>query len=469
MAWKFILLELKRMSAGPPRGVWGQRAAVASPAVSLDWLVGRMNKVGLDGSICVEYISSLLELHKSSSGPDRDAAICDFLHDSVHSSALKGIAEQNRFVDETISEIRSRLSVNTSSSPPAEQASLAGKPKSAPFKKGIKITGAALKQVVGNVKPSFVQQYSDDERPAPPPPPPPAATVSRFVSSMSSAEPLETPSRQTSVGNRRRNKAKEIAPDEDWEDEDDNKTVWKTPFESARHRLAMSSPESQNVSVVDILPTKLEISTEPETLNIEDQSTQHSSPTKEMAEAPTQDSTTDSGVPKSVLLSPQSLLFSLPTDILSFDFKFEEEEEQETTLAEEAPAAAPFDLLKSMFETPTELVASPTVSQPPVVTTERFMPEQELSQKVYSVPFLLSVLNQLKLANGGSVPVPDELKGLSRADISPPRPRSDSFGWRSAPTAVEESSGSWRASGYSHKPTKRSAQAPVTTSPEGFW
>ena len=405
-----------------------------------------MNKVGLDGQICVEYISSLIEL-KNSSTADRDAAICDFLHDSVHaSSSLRGIAEQNKFVDDTLAEIRARLSGQTTVQnlqPPPPAVGV-----KAPFKKGVKLSGTALKQVVGNVKPSYVQRYSDDEREAPPPPPPPP----RFVS----VETMETPVRQSSTNSRRKNRAKEIGPDEDWDDE--VKTVWKTPFESPK-------PER-----VEIVPKKLVVDRRVEetlSVQVDEVDSFKQSPQPVMNEPEIQivvlevkeTETVETKVPelneivhedqvKSVLLSPQSLLYSLPTDILSFDFKFEDDEE-----VEPASSAAPFDLLKQMFEAPpTSVVQSP----PPALTP--------VGKNVYSVPFLLSVLNDLKNANGGLVPVPQELRGLSRTEVSPPRPRADSFGWRSAQTQPEEQTGSWRASGYNNKGPRRT---PVAE--QGFW
>lgn len=444
------------MSGGPPRGVWGQRAnGSPAPAVSLTWLESRINKVGLDGQICVEYISSLIELHKSSSSSDREAAICDFLHDSVHaSSSLKGIAEQNRFVDETLVEIRSRLSGNQNASP-----TVAVPPAKAPFKKGVKLTGTALKQVVGNVKPSYVQQYSDDEREvsAPPPPPPPP----RFVS----AESLETPVRQSSGSVRRMNRAKEIGPDEDWDDA--VRTVWKTPFESAQKEAVTRLDISESVKKPAPQPKPaLRMETvvvesvvlEPVPVESEKESriatpVPDSKPTNiEVAleqEENTEDSTVDSAVIKSVLLSPESVLYSLPTDILSFDFKFEEDEE-----VEPAPS---FDLLKQMFEAPVTVVSPAVPEEAPGLEVPR-------AKNVYSVPFLLSVLNDMKNANGGLLPVPEKLRGLSRTEVSPPRPRSDSFGWRTTQPQQEDNGGSWRASGYNHKVTKR---APVPE--QGFW
>jgi hypothetical protein len=420
------------MSGGPPRGVWGQRINSSSGGDSVlfstEWLVSKMDKVGLDGSICAEYISSLIELHKSSSIADRDAAISEFLHDSIPSSSLRTIAEQNRFVEETLSDIRQRI--NKDVAPLAVTQAVASKSKGS-FKKGTKLSGTALKEIVGSVKPSYVQQYSDDEK-APPPPP---SVPGRFVSATSIAEPAETPLRQMSLSSRRRsNKAKEIGPNENWDDEDTTTTPWKTPFESR-------SPIARILPVIE--PVVIAQEKEPEV----------APPSPPAVTIP------DVAEVKSVLLSPQSLLCSLPTDILSFDFQFEEDDEP---LAP-PQGDTPFDLLKQMFTTDVIPTASVAENQPPPGFVD--------NRKVYTVPFLLSVLKEMKSeSSNGEIGVPDELRGLSKTEVlvSPTKPRSDSFGWRSHEKPVVESNqGSWRASGYNHKSGSR--RPPQVTIEEGFW
>ncbi|TEB19925.1 hypothetical protein C9890_0138 [Perkinsus sp. BL_2016] len=444
------------MSAGPPRGVWGQRAA-APLAVSTGWLVSRMNKVGLDGSICAEYISSLIELHKKSSPGDRDAAIAEFLHDSVPSSSLRSIAEHNRFVEETIGEIRQRLSPATT--PGTTGAGVSTKAKGG-FKKGTKLSGTALKELVGNVKPSYVQQYSDDEKSAVSvvqPPPPPV----RFVSSLSQPE-LETPQRLLSSG-KRRIKAREIGPDEDWEDSITT-TPWKTPFESVTPMIeAASIPQPRAVvEREESLPKVVEPLAEAKPQIVEELEPIKTPRVLVEANTPASQVPADHGF-QSVLLSPQSLLYSLPTDILSFDFQFEEDEPE--TAAQ--PTEAPFDLLKQMFNN--TAVAS-THSVPEDLPPPGFMD----NSKVYSVPFLLSVLKEMKITGGVDMP-PVELKGLSKTEVvalpSPVKPRSDSFGWRSHDKVVsnsltETSQGSWRASGYNNK---NGSRRPPQSTEEGFW
>ena len=459
------------MSAGPPRGVWGQRGA-PPPAVSTQWLISRMNKVGLDGSICAEYISSLIELHKKSSPGDRDAAIAEFLHDSVPSSSLRSIAEHNRFVEETIGEIRQRISPATTTSAPSTPgiSSTAGSSTKAKggFKKGTKLSGTALKELVGNVKPSYVQQYSDDEKSAvsvvqaPPPP-------VRFISSVSQPE-LETPQRLMSNG-KRRIKAREIGPDEDWEDSITT-TPWKTPFESITPMIeAASIPQPRAVIVVEREESSSKVVSAETIEPIAEAKPQQTVEEPEPIRTPrvlVETNTPASHVPadhgfQSVLLSPQSLLYSLPTDILSFDFQFEEDEPEGAA----QPTEAPFDLLKQMF---TNTTVPSTQSFPEDLPPPGFMD----NSKVYSVPFLLSVLKEMKITGGIDLP-PMELKGLSKTEVvalpSPVKPRSDSFGWRSHDKVVsnsltETSQGSWRASGYNNKTGSR---RPPQSTEEGFW
>jgi hypothetical protein len=452
-----------------------------------------MNKVGLDGSICAEYICSLIELYPNSKS-DRDAAIAEFLMDSVTSSSSLGTSsDQSRFVDETVFELQTRLG---DSKTVIQRASIATAPESsvassidslatsAPkkgFKKAVKLSGSALKQVVGNVKPSFVQRYSDDENPSVAPPQVP---VTRFVSARSSDQlvqsgdssfpSLETPQRSTtnsSVTKRNKNKAREIGPDEDWSDmhpEVEASTPWKTPMTSHPSPPEESHPRKVTASKL-VLTSSVVIHAEPEVENVVPLAIDIPEPSEEQ-KAPL--SPPEVQVSPAILLSPQSLLMNIPTDILSFDFRFEGDEEGSTPprVEPEQKSPEPFDLLKQMFSQPGFTTTLSTASSVPA---KEDLPTGK-SQRTYSVPFLLSVLKQMKSSLGGDIPTPIELQGLTQTELSPvSRPKTEVSGWRSndrtSPNTPESQSGSWRASGYAQRGNHKRAQAPVTVAEEGFW
>ena len=478
-------------SSGPPRGVWG---ASQPKLASSDWLVARMNKVGLDGSICAEYICSLIELYPSSKS-DRDAAIAEFLMDSVTSSStLRTSSEQSRFVDETVFELQTRLGDSktvpqrapvTVSAEPSIAASVesASAPKKG-FKKGVKLSGSALKQVVGNVRPSFVQKYSDDENPSVAPPPVP---VSRFVSTRSTDQPvqssessfpsLETPQRSTtnsSVTKRNKNKAREIGPDEDWSDthpEVEAPTPWKTPMTS-RPSPPEDNPRRVTASKL-VLTSSVVIHAEPEVENVAPLAIDIPEPVQETQA--TFSPPVVAQVTPTVLLSPQSLLMNIPTDILSFDFRFEGDEEGSTPprvepVEPEQKSPEPFDLLKQMFS---QSGFTTTLSTASSVPAREDVPAGN-SERTYSVAFLLSVLKQMKSSQGGDIPTPIELQGLTQRELSPvARPKTDVSGWRSndrtSPNTPESHNGSWRASGYTQKGNHKRSQPTVPVTEEGFW
>lgn len=475
-------------SSGPPRGVWGSSQPKLA---SSDWLIARMNKVGLDGSICAEYICSLIELYPKSKS-DRDAAIADFLMDSVTSSSSLGTSsEQSRFVNETLFELQTRLGDSktvlhrapVATAPESSVASsidsLAASAPKKGFKKGVKLSGSALKQVVGHVKPSFVQRYSDDENPSVAPP---QVTVTRFVSAKSSDQPvqsgessfpsLETPQRSTtnsSITKRNKNKAREIGPDEDWSDthpEEQAPTPWKTPMTSHPSPPGESHPRNVTASKL-VLTSSVVIHAEPEVeaplaIDIPEPSEEQKAPL----------SPPEAQVSPTILLSPQSLLMNIPTDILSFDFRFEGDEEGSTPprVEPEQKSPEPFDLLKQMFSQPGFTTALSTAS---CALAKEDLPIEK-SQRKYSVAFLLSVLKEMKSSQGGDIPTPIELQGLTQTELSPvARPKTEVSGWRSndrtSPNTPESQSGSWRASGYAQRANHKRAQAPVTVAEEGFW
>ena len=264
------------------QGVWGSKNHHRSPAGDVktssgssttsalvtEFLVSRINAVGLDGAICAEYVVSLVDLYRTEA--ERDAAIEEFLSDSIAASNIASEAQRARFVNEVLAGVKERLHGQTIVEEPqvaAEKFSSSttnfGKQKG--FKKGIKISGTALKQVVGNVKPSFVQRYSDDENP-----PIPArssmleaqAPVARFVAEP--LPPLSLKNTPSAAATKRRVKAREIGPDETWEQEELEKpgrkttTPWKSPLSEHMMTPMETPPEKQaslsvsTVSVADI-------------------------------------------------------------------------------------------------------------------------------------------------------------------------------------------------------------------------
>jgi hypothetical protein len=449
-----------------------------------------MNKVGLDGSICSEYICSLIELYAKSRS-ERDAAIADFLMDSVTaSSSLRSIGDQSKFVEETVSEIRNRLDGQR---PPVEPTSVvAPLPVEAPsssldsaskkgFKKGVKLTGTALKQVVGNVKPSYVQRYSDDEKS-----PSQLPVVSRFVRSV---EPelipaplfpaLATPQRTVTANSarRQRNKAREIGPEDEWSETESH---WKTPMTELPPSRKQSPPQEIHRIMVTTSPVVIDVvsareSPEPPVQEPVVTPSRVESQEPVRAEEPVIVEDPQAGE-TSLLMSPNSLLMNLPSDLLSFDFKFEGDDEYSTPPRLEQ--GEPFDLLRQMFTqiaAPSEPAGLTREDEPPV---EPVTVQLNTEERVYSVPFLLSVLKEMKSSQTThQLAVPLELAGLS--ELSPSfvkqNKTSDLSGWRanertSPNTPEHPHGGSWRASGYNHKVNSKRVSPPAAAAAEeGFW
>ncbi len=213
----------------------------------VSWLVTRFEAVGLDGHICAEYICSLREMHRSRG--DRAAAITDFLSDCLATSSLP-LNKRDQFVEDTIRQLEGD-DVAPTGGPllPSKSASSANGVGG--FKRGIKITGTALREVVGNVKPTYTQRYSDDEE---------GGGVLRQVRNrgvlgtaavscrpepMIAASPSNFPSLAGEAASKRphrRQKARELGPDEDWgEPVIEREEVVKPPMETP----PKSSPQKE--------------------------------------------------------------------------------------------------------------------------------------------------------------------------------------------------------------------------------
>ena len=485
------------MTPAPLRGVWSNPRPAAPQAPLSGWLVARIDEVGLDGSICAEFVLSLIDLYASSAA-ERDAAITEFLTDSVAASTLKNDALRARFVEETVAGIRSRIggrAVVAAPAPPAPtieapQPAAASGAKQKGFKKGIKITGTALKEVVGNVKPSYVQRYSDDESSNAAP----TLPITRLVSTASSFgslrqqaievnsfPALETgmqtpqagdgPARTTS--SRRRNKAREIGPDEDWDDGDAAPTPWKTPAESPpTPAMKKKSTTKKQLTMTTVSPVVVVHDQE-----VMEVSRKSSSVCMEqtvpvvLVEAP-QAAVPEPAAPTEPVTMTILDSLLLPQDILGFDFKFEGDDE----VAHDEPAAAspePFDLLKQMFSQSgftTAPVLPETENQPSTGN------KLDAEKRRYPVGYLLSVLKRMQDAHGGEIAVPDELRSLSQSTVvSPEHPakgKQHDANWRhshGSKTESPENNGTWRASGYNNRwnPKKRPETPPPAE--EGFW
>ena len=288
--------------------VWGPSSGRNTPPLTSS-LARQFDKIGLDGQICAEYILSLLEMYKTPG--DRSAAISDFVMDSIASVTSLKQSQHYSFVSEVLEIVSRNGSLPPASRqvppPPAPssqesvltpQESSAQVPKKG-FKKGTKLTGMALKQVVGNVKPSFVQRYSDDESEQVSSVRVPISTgpVIRTISSASQhraavdshyfpslevkssgsssvsndrVSPPETPHMHTPAvpvkgkkkTSRKSGAAREIGPDEAWSGDDDggdgDSDEFKTPFTSVKEKkLEQTMDKRKTLSVTGFNSVKI--------------------------------------------------------------------------------------------------------------------------------------------------------------------------------------------------------------------
>jgi len=512
----------------PPRGVWGTPGGPRSKITGLaDWLVTRFNTIGLDGSICSEYVVMLVDLYPESAS-DRAAAITEFLSDSIASSTIKTESLRIRFIEETVSSVNSRLGGSVApppppariQTPPVEAAQAAAPAGKKGLKKGIKLSGTALKEFVGNVKPSFVQKYSDDEE----------TIVERQIPSISagyvpfrtlpirvdrssgnefptlavgrsrSSSYLEQGSTPVAISQvvktksstaRRKTKAREIGPDEAWDDADDapspretpmdSSAIMMTPLESITGPAVVPEPKVRNLTVftganVRVSPVKEPVPGEPSPVSI-----------------------LDTTPPPAVTEGAQLESLILPTDLLSFDFKFEGEDEetpkQMSSQDSETGTPEPFDLLKQMFSQSGFITTAASSEDANVTRTQDHSAKSmhqdnidvDMPKKLYSASFMLEVLKQLKERSGNNdLPVPALLSSLVYEVVTVPKlennwraqgPKSDEL----ASADTDPNMGSWKASGYTQRwnrnsgassgshSRKSSPQKAQPAQEEGFW
>lgn len=482
----------------PPRGVWGTPGGPRSKTAGLaDWLVARFNTIGLDGPICSEYVVMLVDLYPESAS-DRAAAITEFLSDSIASSSIKTEPLRIRFIEETVYSVNSRFGGSMApppppapiQTPPVEAAQAAVPAGKKGFKKGIKLSGTALKEVVGNVRPSFVQKYSDDEE----------TIVERQISSTSAGyvpfrtlpirvdrssanefptltvgssrsfsdlEQATTPMAISQVVKtksstaRRKTKPREIGPDEDWDDTDVAPTPWKTPMDSS----AIMMTPLDSVTPPAVVP-------EPKVrnLSVSTGANVRVSPVKEpVPVVPPPVSILDTTPPPSVTEGNLLESLILPTDLLSFDFKFEGEDEETpkrlSSQDSETVSPEPFDLLKQMFSQSGFITTAASSEDANVTRTQDHSDkcmhphntDVDMAKKLYPAPFMLEVLKQLKERSGNNdLPVPALLSSLVYEVVTFPKFENN---WRAqAPKSGEVASsdtgpnkGSWKASGYTQR------------------
>lgn len=342
-----------------------------------------------------------------------EANVTSFMLDNLISSNLVSSA-RNQFIEDTIRLLRGET-VEVAAPPPAAPSAV----KPAPFKKGIKIAGPALRQVVGNVRPTHTQQYSDDEsserrQPA----------LARGISSTPTVQ-YEEEVYFPSIGSAkkvtksaRKQKARELAPDEDWGEPVIEPTIKKEeilpkPVEEFQLIDNLTSTERVHAKPDDIVEDPHRFVSEPS-----------SSTTSLLADIPCH----------------------IPDNILSFDFKFEDEEEEDVVSAN-AENVPSFDLFRQMFTQPVVTLSTPTTVEP---TTETSPLQSDISSKTYSPEFLLRVLTDLR--NHNSIPVPKELANLSYRQTA---------GGAEPPRATE----SWRQEPESWQQVPRRPE----TSTQGFW
>jgi hypothetical protein len=480
------------------RSVWGNPSEPTTSNSELSKsLISRFNAIGLDGQICAEYITMLVDLYPRSVG-DRSAAINEFLSDSIGASSIKSEQERVKFVNETVDFVTRKLNGAVPASlPPPPPTQVVSQPQTAVpkkgFKKGIKLSGNALKEVVGNVKPSFVQRYSDDEgdssaqqsRPVITSYPMERQTSQRSLVSIDrtsfptlsrgitnevteSSTPTAAPPKLKPSTSRRKNRAREIGPDEEWEDEV-APTPWKTPMGGDASSLMMTPMESPSV----------ETSSSPERAIVIPSPIIEAEPVVPLVKKPPQEvvSILDTTPPPPTTSTILDTLL-LPTDILSFDFKFEGEEEPSVSNVhdDEVVSPEPFDLLKQMFSQSGFITtASNSESSVPEIPLglERRTQEDKLDvpNRVYTTSYMLNVLKEMKRRTAGEVPIPDKLKSLVFEEpVLKPH-------WRNA-SQIDESQthGNWRSSGYhqrwsktggSHSGSQSRRHSP--NKEEGFW
>jgi len=547
----------------PVGGVWGKKPSSATAAGAADRmtesalneeLANRFDKIGLDGIICSEYILSLIEMYPVAA--DRAAAISDFVSDSIGSSDIAS-RDHEEFVDETINMIEGRLSFAKRVAAPAGGAAAQGgllptpgaplistnePPKRVGFKKGTKLTGMALKEVVGDMRPSFVQLYSDDET---------AGgggnglirQLSRNVSSVSSnlapvnrrmsefshlvissssssssssATPTSpvapsTPSNPRSA-RKKKTSAREIGPDEVWSGDE----VWTTPLtslkppgqlhpatrettpaptllEKNRSKKSLSVTGFNSVTISPppppppakilspvVVAKKPDSPMVPKTRNPKVPVTlppaEVSAVTPKMAVAPPV-SVLDTTPPAQVLGAFEA--FHLPTDILNFDFKFEDEVTEEVVPVA-AAAGDPIDLLRQMFS---GFGTTPIIiEEPPVVVTPPAGLTASSEVNVYAPVLMLNVLAQM-----GEFDVPSEIAKLRSEESSsesveshPNERMSEKDGsWRRGASSVDKlskngntRSKTWKNSGYKpHGKSKDGIEVNElhNNDQEGFW
>ena len=487
-----------------PLGVWG------TSSKSSDWLSARFDGVGLDGSICSEYVLSLVELYKGPS--DQAAAISEFLSDSVSSSHVKE-SDRIAWVNETVGLIQRRLggglsakvvqsksSVKTTVQPPVVQPvqPVSAGPKKGGFKKGIKLTGTALKEVVGHVRPSYVQRYSDDEDNSAVIS---ANPVSRQISSRtdnllrfdSGAELF--PSLEQPTGKKIRNRgARELAPGEDWGD--DEKLIFATPMESRDNSQFMMTPMQSPVAVKvekkksprPVVSVNVEPSLPPTRKKVLSMSTVAAtaispppvpakttpafSPPAVPAKTPSPPPMspplpTDSGMvsTQASLESPDrsdgpvvvnhSFLNSL--DLLNFDFKFEGDEDDDE---QQQTNEMPIDLLKQMFTTSATSTQVQVAPDEPPLGLQSVRSESSLKHRKYSVSCLLEVQAEMRRRNMLD-DTPPALKSLTYQVEAPAR-KSEGPSWRTV-----DDKGGWKNKWANSRSSSNSRK--TSPHPEGFW
>jgi hypothetical protein len=325
------------------------------------------------------------------------------------------------------------------------------------FKKGIKISGTALKEVVGNVKPSFIQRYSDDETS---PPVAAAAKPSRqqFVQQELFSPADLQPKPTTAVAGRRKMKgAREIGPDEDWD---------------------VKSSSKNNIKTVK--PSPLVLTSTKQVEEVEEEQVEVNQLVEEEEEQVEENMLIPQEEQETVLLDPTNSLMFSNDMLMSFDFKFEGEDDS---------ATPPMELFKEMFSS-TEKKRLPSTSVPSAEIDESSIlmilpPPGGLTAPIYPSPFLLEVRRLMRISENGISEIPHELKSLSRSmPTAAPQTKvvySDN-NWRTVkpktitPGAADPQDpsfavGTWRASGYGQRWNGNKSNTKTTTPPseEGFW
>ena len=490
--------------------VWGRPTLGSSSTPPLTSSLARQfDKIGLDGPICAEYILSLLDMYKSPG--DRSAAISDFVMDSISTSSTLTDSQHNQFVAEILEIVGSGGSRGGSGAVTkpsvAQQISSSENQTSEPvvskkgFKKGTKLTGMALKQVVGTVKPSFVQKYSDDEtseqvvrrpisstmhltqpamvvrsissnsRQSVDPqyfPSLDANSSNGSTSSTSRVTPPETPQMQSpspplggsasaaaAVSNKKKKNSKiarEVGPDEVWSgdelQESDDGAEFKTPFtslkEEKKKKQANDAPNSTRKQLSLTGFNSIKISPPSDKVVVKEEPlTTPPPPTNKIV------SILDT-TPPAAALEPSLLI---PQDILSFDFQFEGESDEEKAAA--VPETETFDLLRQMFggfstNTTTSVVEPPKIAAPTLNAPSALAK----SDREYSTNFLLHVLSSM---GPDGVEKPHELQALC---VQGEHKRRSPHG---------DMNGSWRSNNKDTAKSPGVEKEAADHKEEGFW